>query len=102
MAKRRSRAAAFLLVVSGLQGFGATGVGMVLSSTVYLMALSTAFSGWPRACRPSDMPEPFDIGVIWDFAIALLIGALIGVEREKRKSEGLEGIGGSGPSSCSR
>ena len=40
------------------------------------------------------MPEPFDIGVIWDFAIALLIGALIGVEREKRKSEGLEGIGG--------
>ena len=39
------------------------------------------------------MPEPFDIGVIWDFAIALLIGALIGVEREKRKSEDLEGIG---------
>jgi uncharacterized membrane protein (DUF4010 family) len=40
------------------------------------------------------MPEPFDLGVIWDFATALLIGALIGVEREKRKSEGLEGIGG--------
>ena len=40
------------------------------------------------------MPEPFDLGVIWDFAIALLIGALIGVEREKRKSEDLEGIGG--------
>jgi uncharacterized membrane protein (DUF4010 family) len=39
------------------------------------------------------MPEPFDVGVIWDFAIALLIGALIGVEREKRKSEDLEGIG---------
>jgi uncharacterized membrane protein (DUF4010 family) len=40
------------------------------------------------------MPESFDLGVIWDFATALLIGALIGVEREKRKSEGLEGIGG--------
>jgi uncharacterized membrane protein (DUF4010 family) len=39
------------------------------------------------------MPGPFDVGVIWDFAIALLIGALIGVEREKRKSEDLEGIG---------
>ena len=40
------------------------------------------------------MPESYDVGVIWDFATALLIGALIGVEREKRKSEGLEGIGG--------
>ena len=40
------------------------------------------------------MPEPFDIGVIWDFAIALLIGALIGVEREKRKADGEPGIGG--------
>jgi uncharacterized membrane protein (DUF4010 family) len=40
------------------------------------------------------MLEPFDVGVIQDFATALLIGALIGVEREKRKSEGLEGIGG--------
>jgi uncharacterized membrane protein (DUF4010 family) len=39
------------------------------------------------------MSEPFDVGVIWDFATALLIGALIGVEREKRKSEDLEGIG---------
>jgi uncharacterized membrane protein (DUF4010 family) len=39
------------------------------------------------------MPEPFDLGVILDFATALLIGALIGVEREKRKSEDLEGIG---------
>ena len=39
------------------------------------------------------MPEPFDVGVIWDFATALLIGALVGVEREKRKSEELEGIG---------
>jgi uncharacterized membrane protein (DUF4010 family) len=40
------------------------------------------------------MPEAFDVGVIWDFAAALLIGALIGVEREKRRSEGMEGIGG--------
>jgi uncharacterized membrane protein (DUF4010 family) len=40
------------------------------------------------------MPGPFDVGVIGDFAAALLIGALIGVEREKRKSEGLQGIGG--------
>jgi uncharacterized membrane protein (DUF4010 family) len=40
------------------------------------------------------MPESFDVGVIRDFATALLIGALIGVEREKRKSEGMEGIGG--------
>jgi uncharacterized membrane protein (DUF4010 family) len=39
------------------------------------------------------MPEAFDVGVIWDFATALLIGALIGVEREKRRSEDLEGIG---------
>ena len=39
------------------------------------------------------MPEPFDVGVIWGFATALLIGALIGVERERRKSEDLEGIG---------
>jgi hypothetical protein len=39
------------------------------------------------------MPESFDVGIIWDFATALLIGALIGVEREKRKSEDLEGIG---------
>jgi MgtC family len=40
------------------------------------------------------MLEAFDIGVFWDFATALLIGALIGVEREKRKSEGMAGIGG--------
>jgi uncharacterized membrane protein (DUF4010 family) len=47
------------------------------------------------------MPEALDVGVIRDFAIALLIGALIGVEREKRigvereksKSEDLGGIG---------
>jgi uncharacterized membrane protein (DUF4010 family) len=39
------------------------------------------------------MLEAFDVGVIWDFATALLIGALIGVEREKRKSETQEGIG---------
>ncbi len=39
------------------------------------------------------MPEAFDVGVIWNFATALLIGALIGVEREKRKSEDLHGIG---------
>jgi uncharacterized membrane protein (DUF4010 family) len=39
------------------------------------------------------MPEFFDLRIIWDFATALLIGALIGVEREKRKSEDLEGIG---------
>jgi uncharacterized membrane protein (DUF4010 family) len=40
------------------------------------------------------MPESFDVDLFWDFATALLIGALIGVEREKRKSEGMEGIGG--------
>jgi uncharacterized membrane protein (DUF4010 family) len=40
------------------------------------------------------MLESLDVGVIRDFATALLIGALIGVEREKRKSEGMEGIGG--------
>src|SRR5262245_65557486 len=40
------------------------------------------------------MPDYFDLQVIWNFATALLIGALIGVEREKRKSEGMEGIGG--------
>jgi hypothetical protein len=47
------------------------------------------------------MPEAFDVGVIWDFATALLIGALIGVEREKRKSEDLK-ASASGPSSCWR
>jgi hypothetical protein len=42
VAKRSSRAAAaLLLVVPGLQGFSATGVGMVLSSTIYLTALSS-------------------------------------------------------------
>jgi uncharacterized membrane protein (DUF4010 family) len=40
------------------------------------------------------MSEPFAVDVIWDFATALLIGALIGVEREKRKREDLEGIAG--------
>jgi uncharacterized membrane protein (DUF4010 family) len=33
------------------------------------------------------MIEPIDLGVLRDFATALLIGALIGVEREKRKAE---------------
>jgi hypothetical protein len=36
-----------LLVVPGLQGFGATGVGMALSSIVHLMALSN------RLLRPA-------------------------------------------------
>ncbi|MFL5332646.1 MAG: MgtC/SapB family protein, partial [Geminicoccaceae bacterium] len=40
------------------------------------------------------MIEPVDLDTIRDFAIALLIGALIGVEREKRKSDGEAGIGG--------
>ena len=35
-----------------------------------------------------------DLAVIRDFATALLIGALIGVEREKRKGDGEPGIGG--------
>ena len=35
-----------------------------------------------------------DVAVIRDFATALLIGALIGVEREKRKGDGEPGIGG--------
>ena len=52
------------------------------------------FSGPARASRRSGMTEPLDLDVIWDFAIALLIGALIGVEREKRKSEEQGGIGG--------
>ena len=33
------------------------------------------------------MLEPLDLGVLRDFATALLIGALVGVEREKRKAE---------------
>jgi uncharacterized membrane protein (DUF4010 family) len=36
----------------------------------------------------------FDLAVIRDFATALLIGALIGVEREKRKSDDEPSIGG--------
>jgi uncharacterized membrane protein (DUF4010 family) len=40
------------------------------------------------------MIGPLDLDVIWNFAIALAIGALIGVEREKRKSEEQGGIGG--------
>ena len=35
-----------------------------------------------------------DLSVFRDFATALLIGALIGVEREKRKGDGEPGIGG--------
>ena len=35
-----------------------------------------------------------DVAVIRDFATALLVGALIGVEREKRKGDGEPGIGG--------
>ena len=42
----------------------------------------------------SVMIEQLDLGVIRDFATALLIGALIGVEREKRKGDGEPGIGG--------
>jgi uncharacterized membrane protein (DUF4010 family) len=40
------------------------------------------------------MFEPVELAVIRDFATALLIGALIGVEREKRKGDGEPGIGG--------
>ena len=40
------------------------------------------------------MIEQLDFEVIRDFATALLIGALIGVEREKRKGDGEPGIGG--------
>ncbi len=41
------------------------------------------------------MLEPLDLGVLRDFATALLIGALVGVEREKRKEEeGNRGIAG--------
>ena len=40
------------------------------------------------------MIEQLDLASIRDFATALLIGALIGVEREKRKGEGEPGIGG--------
>ena len=40
------------------------------------------------------MLAPVDLAVIWDFATAILIGALIGVEREKRKGDGEPGIGG--------
>ena len=47
-----------------------------------------------RPCRRSHMSAPLDLDVIWNFAIALAIGALIGVEREKRKSEEQGGVGG--------
>lgn len=41
------------------------------------------------------MLEPLDLGVLRDFATALLVGALVGVEREKRKAEeGDRGIAG--------
>lgn len=41
------------------------------------------------------MADPLDLGVLSDFATALLIGALVGVEREKRKlEEGDHGIAG--------
>jgi uncharacterized membrane protein (DUF4010 family) len=42
----------------------------------------------------SGMIGDLDLTVFRDFATALLIGALIGVEREKRKSDGDAGIGG--------
>jgi hypothetical protein len=47
VAERSSRTAALPADIAGLRGFGATGVGMVLSSTVYLMALSS------RLLRPA-------------------------------------------------
>lgn len=41
------------------------------------------------------MLEPLDLDVLQDFATALLIGVLVGVEREKRKAdEGNQGIAG--------
>jgi uncharacterized membrane protein (DUF4010 family) len=40
------------------------------------------------------MIDQLDLEIIQDFATALLIGALIGVEREKRKADGEPGIGG--------
>ncbi len=40
------------------------------------------------------MFDHVDLATIQDFATALLIGALIGVEREKRKGDGEPGIGG--------
>ena len=40
------------------------------------------------------MFDHVDLAAIQDFATALLIGALIGVEREKRKADGEPGIGG--------
>ena len=40
------------------------------------------------------MFDHVDLATIRDFATALLIGALIGVEREKRKGDGEPGIGG--------
>ena len=42
----------------------------------------------------SGMIGDLDLATIRDFATALLIGALIGVEREKRKGDGEPGIGG--------
>ena len=42
----------------------------------------------------SGMIGDLDLTVFRDFATALLIGALIGVEREKRKGDGEPGIGG--------
>src|SRR5258706_859522 len=43
----------------------------------------------------TSMNTEIDLSIIWDFAAALLIGALIGIEREKRGAEeGGGGIGG--------
>jgi uncharacterized membrane protein (DUF4010 family) len=43
----------------------------------------------------TSMNTEIDLSIIWDFATALLIGALIGIEREKRGAEeGGGGIGG--------
>ena len=33
------------------------------------------------------MPPQVDITVVWNFATALLIGALLGIERERHKRE---------------
>ena len=49
------------------------------------------------------MPPVVDLEAVWNFATALLIGALLGIERERHKREHDEQTSAACvPSSCSR
>jgi uncharacterized membrane protein (DUF4010 family) len=47
-----------------------------------------------RKAHNTSMTGALDLDLVWNFGVALLVGALIGLDREKRKSTEHAGIGG--------